>query len=144
MIDKYKLDGKKVVRCETLSEWVDYFEKADRHVALDFIWGMRVSTVFLGLNHNWYDKGDPLLFETMVFVDHSGQDENMRRYSTWEQAEAGHKEVIANIKRHPWNWVVLPWIEFISQKFWRKIYSLRKKLKSATRKLKDKIQAWRQ
>lgn len=48
-----------------------------------------VSTVFLGLDHNFTDSGTPLLFETMAF---GGQhDQEMRRYHTWEEAETGHR-----------------------------------------------------
>jgi hypothetical protein len=47
---------------------------------------VRVSTVFLGIDHAW--EGPPLLFETMVFG--GPLDEEMERYSTWEEAERGH------------------------------------------------------
>jgi hypothetical protein len=51
-----------------------------------------VSTVFLGIDHN-FGNGPPLLFETMVF---GGEyDGYCKRYSTWEEAEGGHKTACA-------------------------------------------------
>jgi hypothetical protein len=59
---------------------------------------VRVSTAFLmGINHRWLEGTDPLLFETMVF---GGTMDNAQwRYSTWEQAEAGHQEVLEQLLR---------------------------------------------
>lgn len=55
--------------------------------------GRFVSTVWLGLDHN-YGDGPPLIFETMVFPGAGNMDElDMRRYSTEEQALAGHEEI---------------------------------------------------
>lgn len=47
-----------------------------------------VSTVFLGLDHN-YGIGPPVLFETMIFGgEHDGYQE---RYCTWDEAVEGHE-----------------------------------------------------
>lgn len=56
---------------------------------------LRVSTVFLGLDHNW-GAGEPLLFETMVFLAEQGTEtrHHVHRYSTWGDAEAGHAVVV--------------------------------------------------
>jgi len=74
-----------------LLEWAVWFETADRRVAEDyFLRDVRVSTVFLGLDHRFFGDGPPLLFETMIFGgEHDGY---QRRYATWEEAEAGHTE----------------------------------------------------
>jgi len=54
-----------------------------------------VSTVFLGLDHNWSDEGPPLIFETLVFGGpHDGEEE---RYSTWAEAEAGHALMVVHV-----------------------------------------------
>jgi len=53
---------------------------------------LRVSTVWLGLNHA-FGPGPPLIFETMVFGLDDGE-ELMFRYSTLEEAEAGHLRVV--------------------------------------------------
>jgi hypothetical protein len=58
---------------------------------------VKVSTVWLGLNHNW-GKGDPLIFETMAFAP--GMVEVCQeRYSTLAQAEAGHAKAV---KKYRW------------------------------------------
>jgi len=50
-----------------------------------------VSTVFLGLDHSV--RGPPQLFESMVFG--GPLDGTQHRYSTWEEAERGHKHLLA-------------------------------------------------
>ena len=86
----YMLVGKKPVPCDLMT-WATLRSTANRHVAIsEFEWG-KVSTVFLGLDHQWFD-GPPLLFETMIFG--GPLDQEMDRYSTWEEAEAGHKAMV--------------------------------------------------
>lgn len=80
-----------------LMTWAKQFEELERHVAEDEINGYRISTVWLGLDHNYYNTGEPLVFETMVF-NPSGEDKYCMRYSTWEQAETGHKDAIEWVK----------------------------------------------
>ena len=92
MIKYYKLNGKVAVACHSLLEWAEWFETAERRVASEDIAGIWISTVFLGLDHNYSSKGDPLLFETMTFSP-EGEANQMRRYFTWEEAEQGHKQV---------------------------------------------------
>ena len=95
MSERYILDGKKAVPCDDLFEWGKEMQKQNRRVAKDNIGDIEVSTVFLGLNHNFGD-GDPLLFETMVF---GGKlDGGMDRYSTWEEAVIGHKAMLKRVK----------------------------------------------
>src|SRR5882757_714617 len=84
--------------------WARLFEKnvGNRHVALYERDGCRVSTVFLGLDHRFGDKGPPLLYETMTFNDeswifndreHIGKDFlEMSRYSTRDDALIGHEK----------------------------------------------------
>ena len=87
----YILNGHEIVPCEDVLEWAKWFEKADRHVGYDEKKDIQVSTVFLGTDHNFGSKGLPILFETMVFGgEHDGEQE---RYSTWKEAEAGHKKM---------------------------------------------------
>lgn len=95
MTDKYKLDGHTPVPVENILEWSQWFETADRHVAEDEIGNARVSTVFLGLDHQW-GGGPPLLFETMVFD--GPLDGEQVRYGTWEQAEAGHRKMVNRVR----------------------------------------------
>ncbi len=72
-------------------EWSAWMATGDRRVAETWIDDVRISTVFLGLDHSFLPGADPLLFETMVFVD--GETHEMRRYFIWEEAEAGHAEM---------------------------------------------------
>ena len=61
-------------------------------VDLDEIGGASVSTVWLGLNHE-YGDGPPLIFETMIFG--GPHDEAQWRHSTEEEARAGHQRAVA-------------------------------------------------
>ena len=87
---------------------------------------VRVSTVFLGLDHNWTPGQRPLVFETLVFGGPA--DGMMERYSTWEEAEAGHEVIVALVRAFHGSWVL--WIGWL----WRKLtrtrgsWSLRKVL----------------
>ena len=85
----YILDGKTAVKCNDILKWAAWFEKADRRVAKTEKDDIRISTVFLGMNHS-FSKGPPLLFETMIFGGE--HDRDLWRYSTWEEAEKGHLE----------------------------------------------------
>ena len=83
----YILKDKEIIEAN-LMDWALWFETADRHVAKDEVGEVRISTVFLGLDHSFLG-GSPLFFETMVF---GGKlDQEMERYSTWQEAEAGHE-----------------------------------------------------
>jgi len=56
-----------------------------------------VSTVFLGLDHNFSDHGPPIVFETMIFegvYDQKGQ----WRYATWDEAIKGHERTVKMVK----------------------------------------------
>lgn len=93
----YILNDKEPVPVDDILEWAKWFEDADRRVALTIIdSGEEVSTVFIGLNHQWGD-GPPLLFGTLVF---GGMlDGEMDRYSTWAGAEAGHKRMVEKVMK---------------------------------------------
>jgi len=55
-----------------------------------------VSTVFLGLDHNFFGDGSaPILWETMVFG--GDMDQNQWRYGSYEDALAGHDRVVAEL-----------------------------------------------
>lgn len=87
-----------VVLCDSLLDWGEWFETADRHVADETIGGIRISTVFLGLDHNLLHKGDPLLFETKIFFP-DGETGDTWRYFTWAEAEEGHRKAVEIIKQ---------------------------------------------
>jgi len=86
----YQLDGNnQVVACDDLPK-----EGVWRRVAEDDLPDYRVSTVFLGLDHNFENSGPPLVFETMVFPSGEWSEVYCERYSTWDQAEVGHKKAV--------------------------------------------------
>lgn len=91
--DHWILNGRVPEACGNWLRWAMWFEKADRRVARDVLadGAVEISTVFIGLDHQWGD-GPPLIFETMIF----GGSENysMDRYSTWDEAEAGHARML--------------------------------------------------
>ncbi len=62
------------------------------HMDTLFSKGLRVSTVFIGIDASLGRAKKPLLFETMVF---GGSDDGARRkYPTWKEAKKGHKEAV--------------------------------------------------
>ena len=77
------------VPCD-IHEFGRVMESSERIVAkTEVAPGVQVSTVFLGLDHNFFGDGPPLLFETMIFDDYEAGDHQWR-YCTWEEAETGH------------------------------------------------------
>ena len=76
-------------------KWAQEYQKLDRRVAKTEIGDISISTAFLGIDHSMC-KDVPLLFETMVFG--GKYDELQWRYTTWEEAEAGHDKVVALVK----------------------------------------------
>lgn len=79
---KYDPDGGKVSAYARigLDEWDD----------------VRVSTVWLGLDHNFEPDGPPLIFETMVFGGPLA--DYQWRYATEAEAVAGHDQVVAKVR----------------------------------------------
>lgn len=70
-----------------------WFETANRQVADSQIGSRRVSTIFLGIDHNFSSVGDPIIWETMSFPD----EQQWRCSGTWEDAEAMHRRAVAEI-----------------------------------------------
>ena len=111
----YLLNGKEIVPTESIEEWGEArknFEENHRigYTVINSDGSIEecepksdkeevcvVSTVFLGIDHGWGRRYKPVLFETMVFNSPSGDDE-MRRYCTFDEAEAGHREIVESIK----------------------------------------------
>lgn len=93
------------VKTQPLHTWTRWMKEAvrdgKRRVAYDEIKVGRkkveVSTVFLGIDHNFLGRGTPILFETMVFGGR--YDKEMYRYTTWKKAEEGHKKVLDKVRR---------------------------------------------
>lgn len=107
-------NGRVPIPCESIEEQV-LAAPHDRRVAYDDLGPVYVSTVFLGIDHAFwafdesFEEIPPLLFETMVFASegewsemfqmHFHEDHDQRRYSTWEDAELGHRETVEEWKQ---------------------------------------------
>ena len=89
MSDYYDRQGRPM----TLVEWAETFEHQSDYKIVEQTTlpnGRWVSTVWLGLNHQ-YGDGPPLIFETLVFSQHGEWSEvDGERYSTEDEARAGH------------------------------------------------------
>lgn len=95
MTDGYILRGKEPVLVDDAMAWADWYFAADRHVAKEKIGDVTVSTVFIGIDHQFGD-GPPLLFETLIFGgEHDGWQD---RCSTWDEAEKMHREAVSLVK----------------------------------------------
>jgi hypothetical protein len=93
MSDTYILKGHKPVKCDDIMWWAWWFETADRRVRDTARDDVRVSTVFLGLDHGFGGRKE--LFETMLFVN--GAEAGCERYSTWSEAEKGHERWVMKV-----------------------------------------------
>lgn len=92
---------KRQVKEATLAEWAAMIECCDRHVAETLIGTVRISTVFIGLDHRWLTPGPPLVFETMIFGDENliGElDQSQCRYCTVDEAERGHRIMVERVR----------------------------------------------
>lgn len=76
-----------------MMEWAAAMEDVEgRIVGKTAVGDAQVSTVWIGLDHQFGD-GEPLIFETMIFGgDHDGEE---WRYSSREQAVEGHATAVA-------------------------------------------------
>lgn len=89
----YYLKGKKPIATNSVFIWGREYEK-NRFVDQTMVGNIRISTVFLGINHRFFnaDTLPPILFETMIFG--GVFNEYQERFETWEQAENGHKKAV--------------------------------------------------
>jgi hypothetical protein len=89
-----------IVAAKDVYEWGDFFQKPDRIVAKDEINGVRISTVFLGIDHGFerdfgHPDAQPILLETMIFGGE--HDRYQDRCATWAEAEAMHAKALAMV-----------------------------------------------
>jgi hypothetical protein len=92
------LDGKTPQETDDLLAWAKMLESPERIVKqTELPNGVTVSTVFLGLDHSFGSEGPPIIFETLVFG--GPHNETMDRYSTWDEAEAGHNRMLEKVNR---------------------------------------------
>jgi len=81
----------------SMDEWINLREdQENRFIDRDVINGFLISTVWIGLDHQFGD-GPPLVFETMVFDQRekeNWEDIFCKRASTEEQAREAHQEAV--------------------------------------------------
>lgn len=95
MSGQYILVGGKPVPEPDLLKWADWFENYENRVLRQTAYedkGIRVSTIFLGLDHNFMrhykPDAEPILWETMIFG--GKHDQYQERYASQELALEGH------------------------------------------------------
>lgn len=117
----YILDEKRQVKEVDLMTWANWLESDKggkaRQIGFDRLDDIYISTVFLGLDHS-FGMGRPLIFETMVFANketevemfgkkhtiHRSLDEYSNRYTTMDEAKAGHESLVNDLKKKTfWN-----------------------------------------
>ena len=86
----YILINNKPVKEPDTIKWAKWYQTTNRTVKQTQITNnIRVSTVFLGLDHRFDETiGNPLVFETMIFG--GKYDQYQERYTSWEEAIRGH------------------------------------------------------
>ncbi len=87
---------------ESVSE-CDSDGKHGRHIGRTLVNGVVVSTVFLGLDHNFSDVGPPVLWETMIYREAlEGEHDRswldyQERYTSKADAIAGHTRAVDHV-----------------------------------------------
>ena len=114
---KYILKGKRIYKTKDLMTWAKSFNKTNRVVKQEMVKKISISTVFLGLDHDFsLTSKKPILFETMLF-DRSRSKEifigdkkkkgsgivvnptyTFDRCSTYKEAEEMHKKAVKLVK----------------------------------------------
>src|SRR5262245_52914199 len=100
----YILDGHTPVHMDDVEAWARWCEAHRAALHVRDTWlppGVRVSTVFLGLDHSLAriltPNLSPILFETMVFG--GPLDQAQERCATWAEAEGQHAAVVARVRQ---------------------------------------------
>ena len=91
-MNHYILEGR-TPKQVSLMEWASWFETiGNRRIKLTkFSKNIKISTVFLGIDHNFYG-GEPVLFETMIFG--GDRDEECIRYSSVDDSLKRHDKIV--------------------------------------------------
>ncbi len=112
-------DDHRVRKTHNMAEWGKWMEKFGKNRIIrqtllkNNCW---VSTVFLGVDYNWTGKGEPIVFETMVFDknvihqyalgdekprDDIGEELYQTRYTSYDKALRGHKQAVRKFAGRP-------------------------------------------
>ncbi len=88
----------------TMEQWISLHRDFDyKVVRQEDVGSYFVSTVWLGLDHNWNPEGPPLFFETMVFPADDGEsvlalEFDMDCYGSEAAAVAGHEAMVTLVR----------------------------------------------
>lgn len=96
--EHYDEDGNRI----TQEEWAILFQ-AKRWQMITEGEGVHISTVFIGLNHQFDHTKPPLIFESLVHVDDDERD--MWRYTSKAKAIEGHG-ILWNMHRKKREWII--------------------------------------
>lgn len=103
MLNRYILDenGQPHPEPDRLA-WVRWFETSyqQRVVVQDEVFpGIKVSTVFLGVDHNWNGKEPPQLWQSIIFApDNYPLGGEQQRYASLTEARAGHAVLVRHVR----------------------------------------------
>ena len=101
-LEGYILDAEhRPVKTDFVTAAIWWGEGANRQIAHDVTARYRISTICLPIDHRHFctQKRPPLLFETMVFtLDGAVVDDGTCRYSSWDDAVAGHAAMLRRFK----------------------------------------------
>jgi hypothetical protein len=91
-MDLYILINNIPIAVSDYRTWSEWMSKNNKDIAKSTIDDYFISTIFLGINHNFFDEENPILFESMVF-EHQ-EPIGCRRYTTWSEAKQGHEDFV--------------------------------------------------
>lgn len=102
-IPYYDIDGREITDALEAGRLMESRRRdGSFRIGSDHCAGFWVTTVWLGLNHQFFEEGPPLIFETMIFVENEfpgGEAfDYQERYSTLAEAKAGHARALALVK----------------------------------------------
>lgn len=90
----YILDENNKPKQATMKECAAWMDDPRKIVKQETFWPWHVSTVFLGIDHSMSrDGSDPVLFETMVFRGNNYRGIEQKRYTSYDDALAGHQDM---------------------------------------------------
>jgi hypothetical protein len=99
MTNNYILDENKIPREEPdINKWAEFFKTENRIVQQTHLNGYFISTVFLGIDHNFLGE-PPILFETMIFKEDTNLDLYQTRCATYQQALVMHQDAVDYVNK---------------------------------------------
>ncbi|MEM8527797.1 MAG: hypothetical protein AAGG68_24355 [Bacteroidota bacterium] len=97
----YILKDKEPVRCQDSLKFAEWLKESSLVVKSIRIKNYTILTIFLGIDLNHQDEGDPVLFETIVFEKSLCNRIEIDRYCTWEEAMNGHHRLLNKYTKLP-------------------------------------------